>query len=335
MRQKSGRGDEHARAAAAAADAVREEESLRQRWEATQETFRERFDAPIQRATHITKATLAWFPIRVWRHFLINNGFLLGAGISYQALFAIFAAIYVAFAITGLWLGGNTDAVNAMIALINSYIPPQPTLQRCATFGRALKGVLGRMGLRAAVIASGGLSHYPGTARYAKPGPDLDFDRTFFEGVRQHGPRYATWLDGGAAEQTGNLELRSWAMLAGLFGDGTERLAALEENWHHTYAVACWTKEEVTLDALAARDLYPPIRAENAALNRALFVLRNNYDARKLYQADAAGFVARYGFSAEAAAALAAMDSDALRDNHGGHPLLTSGAVRALQGMTY
>ena len=59
----------------------------------------------------------------MWRHFLLNNGFLLAAGISYQALFAIFAAIYVAFAITGLWLGGNDDAVNAMIALINSYIP--------------------------------------------------------------------------------------------------------------------------------------------------------------------------------------------------------------------
>ena len=121
--QKSARGDEHARTAAAAADAAREEETLRQRWETTQESFRERFDAPIQRATHITKATMAWFPVRVWRHFLINNGFLLGAGISYQALFAIFAAIYVAFAITGLWLGGNAEAVNAMIALINSYIP--------------------------------------------------------------------------------------------------------------------------------------------------------------------------------------------------------------------
>ncbi len=121
--QKSARGEEHARAAAAAADAAREEETLRERWETTQESFRERFDAPIQRATHITKATMAWFPVRVWRHFLINNGFLLGAGISYQALFAIFAAIYVAFAITGLWLGGNADAVNAMIALINSYIP--------------------------------------------------------------------------------------------------------------------------------------------------------------------------------------------------------------------
>ena len=32
---------------------------------------------------------MAWFPVRVWRHFLIHNGFLLAAGVSYQALFAI------------------------------------------------------------------------------------------------------------------------------------------------------------------------------------------------------------------------------------------------------
>ncbi len=110
-------------AQAAADHAAREEETLRERWETTQESFRERFDQPIQTATKITKATMGWFPIRVWRHFLINNGFLLGAGISYQALFAIFAAVYVAFAITGIWLGGNEDAVNAMIGVVNSYIP--------------------------------------------------------------------------------------------------------------------------------------------------------------------------------------------------------------------
>ncbi|MEV8370026.1 YihY/virulence factor BrkB family protein [Microbacterium sp. NPDC064584] len=108
---------------AAAKHAAREEETLRQRWEATQETFRERFDEPLQTATKLTQATLSWFPVRVWRHFLINNGFLLGAGISYQALFAIFAAVYVAFAITGIWLGGNEDAVNAMIGVINNYVP--------------------------------------------------------------------------------------------------------------------------------------------------------------------------------------------------------------------
>ncbi len=61
--------------------------------------------------------------MRVWRHFLIENGFLLAAGVSYVALFACFAAIYVAFAITGLWLGGSEQAVDGLINLINSYIP--------------------------------------------------------------------------------------------------------------------------------------------------------------------------------------------------------------------
>lgn len=112
------------RDAQAAADAAqREEETLRRRWETTEQSLRERFDAPISRATRLTEKTMAWFPVRVWRHFLIENGFLLAAGVSYVALFACFAALYLVFAIVGLWLGGSPEAVNALIELINSYIP--------------------------------------------------------------------------------------------------------------------------------------------------------------------------------------------------------------------
>lgn len=82
-----------------------------------------RLDVAVERATALTKRTLGLFPVRVWRHFLQNNGFLLAAGVSYQALFAIFAAIYLAFAIAGLWLGGSSEAVDAFISVINSYIP--------------------------------------------------------------------------------------------------------------------------------------------------------------------------------------------------------------------
>ncbi|MFJ4999461.1 YihY/virulence factor BrkB family protein [Microbacterium sp. NPDC088619] len=82
-----------------------------------------RLDAAVERATALTKRTLGLFPVRVWRHFLQHNGFLLAAGVSYQALFAIFAAIYLAFAIAGLWLGGSSEAVDGMIDIINSYIP--------------------------------------------------------------------------------------------------------------------------------------------------------------------------------------------------------------------
>lgn len=77
----------------------------------------------LQRATAVTRRTLEWFPIRVWRHFLQHNGFLLSAGVSYQALFAAFATVYVVFASVGLWLGGSQEAVNGLIDLINSYIP--------------------------------------------------------------------------------------------------------------------------------------------------------------------------------------------------------------------
>ena len=82
-----------------------------------------RVDAAVERATALTQRTLALFPVRVWRHFLQHNGFLLAAGVSYQALFAIFAAIYLAFAVTGLWLGGSSEAVDGVIALVNGYVP--------------------------------------------------------------------------------------------------------------------------------------------------------------------------------------------------------------------
>ena len=97
--------------------------ALRLRLKDSEDSLRDRFDEPIARATKITRATLATFPVRLWRHFLNRNGFLLAAGVSYQALFAFFAGIYVAFATAGIWLGASPAAINGVIAIINSYIP--------------------------------------------------------------------------------------------------------------------------------------------------------------------------------------------------------------------
>ena len=65
----------------------------------------------------------ALFPVRVWRHFLRRNGFLLSAGMAYQSLFALFALLYVAFAGIGVWVGGSEVAVAAMIRIVNGYLP--------------------------------------------------------------------------------------------------------------------------------------------------------------------------------------------------------------------
>lgn len=100
-----------------------EVESWRDRAEGRNSAIRDRFDEPIEKVTELTRRTMKWFPVRVWRHFLQHNGFLLAAGISYQSLFAIFAVLYVAFAAAGYWLGASSTALDTLIAVINRYVP--------------------------------------------------------------------------------------------------------------------------------------------------------------------------------------------------------------------
>lgn len=85
--------------------------------------LRERFDPQIERVSALTRWTMRLFPVRVWRRFLAQSGFILSAGMSYQALFAVFAGVYVVFAVAGIWLTGNTDALRAFTTLINTYAP--------------------------------------------------------------------------------------------------------------------------------------------------------------------------------------------------------------------
>lgn len=99
------------------------EPTARERLDAFSQPIRKRFEEPITRVSTLTQKTMALFPVRVWRHFLARNGFILSAGMSYQALFAIFAAVYVVFAVAGIWLTGNEAALNAFIGILNSFAP--------------------------------------------------------------------------------------------------------------------------------------------------------------------------------------------------------------------
>lgn len=103
--------------------ASRAEPRRKEALDAFGEPLRERFGEPLQRVTEITQKTLALFPVRVWRHFLARNGFLLAAGMSYQALFAAFAAVYVVFSVAGIWFASRPETMQALEALINTYIP--------------------------------------------------------------------------------------------------------------------------------------------------------------------------------------------------------------------
>ena len=58
---------------------------------------------------------------------------------------------------------------------VNAYVPPQPRMERCYALGEAVNRALIAQSLSAVVICSGGMSHFPGTERYAEP--DLEFDK--------------------------------------------------------------------------------------------------------------------------------------------------------------
>ena len=66
---------------------------------------------------------------------------------------------------------------------VNAYLPPQPTMERCYAFGQAVGRAVTRLGLRTVVLASGGMSHFPGTDRYSNP--ELDWDNRVLEKLRR------------------------------------------------------------------------------------------------------------------------------------------------------
>ena len=112
------RGAEQESANASAAEAEE-----RRRVERLQERLQERFQEPLETVSRVTEKTLALFPVRVWRRFLAGNGFVLSAGMSYQALFAVFAGVYVVFSVAGIWLAQSPETMDALSDVINTYVP--------------------------------------------------------------------------------------------------------------------------------------------------------------------------------------------------------------------
>jgi membrane protein len=62
-------------------------------------------------------------PVRVFLHYGAQRGPLLASGLSYQAIFAVFAAIWVAFAIAGFVISANPELEDAFFRLLQTNVP--------------------------------------------------------------------------------------------------------------------------------------------------------------------------------------------------------------------
>ncbi len=70
---------------------------------------------------------VAWvtklFVVRVFLYYSKAQGALLAGGLAYQAIFAVFAAVWVGFSIIGLVVAGNRDLQQPLIDLLSSSVP--------------------------------------------------------------------------------------------------------------------------------------------------------------------------------------------------------------------
>ncbi|ROQ41495.1 membrane protein [Frondihabitans sp. PhB188] len=65
----------------------------------------------------------AFFPIRVMLLFGGKNGFVLAAGLAYQALFALFAALWSGFAVAGIVLSQSPSLQDSLFDIIDASVP--------------------------------------------------------------------------------------------------------------------------------------------------------------------------------------------------------------------
>lgn len=121
---------------------------------------------------------------------------------------------------------------------VNVYLPPQPTASRCYAWGAALADIFRARPERVVLIASGGMSHYPGTDRY--PHPDYEWDKATLAALAQGRGRELAALDNAALDGAGNVELRTWITVLGAVGEAKADVYCYEPSWHHGNAVLEW-----------------------------------------------------------------------------------------------
>jgi aromatic ring-opening dioxygenase catalytic subunit (LigB family) len=174
----------------------------------------------------------------------------------------------------------------------NTYVPPLPTPRRCEALGQAIARIVKGRKERVAIIASGGMSHFPGTHKYNYP--EFDFDRWLVSQFEAGNTDALLNMTGTQLDEVGNTELLNWAVMFGAIGRREGELIDYIPTWHHGLAMMRFLPERPrTHEATVAAAEYggfkfrnqgfqfykhPP--AEAYGLNKLLFESRHSAELR-------------------------------------------------------
>ncbi|MEK7833678.1 MAG: hypothetical protein AAB401_21505, partial [Acidobacteriota bacterium] len=188
----------------------------------------------------------------------------------------------------------------------NVYMPPLPTPKRCEALGKAIADVIASRSERVAIIASGGMSHYPGTWKY--PQPEFEFDRWVIQELEKGNADVVLDLTTEQLDAAGNTELLPWAIMLGAIGNVPGELVQYTPTWHHGHAMmrflpsrekAAATETELPkYGGLEFKEggfefyVHPP--AEAYQLNKLLFDMRHDSALRRRLLTEFDGVTSQY-----------------------------------------
>src|SRR6187397_2115671 len=80
-------------------------------------------DGFMARLRRIIAWGLSLKPVRAFFLYLEHRGPALADSVTYRTLFSVFAGVFLGFAVAGLWLSGNPEAMDALVATVQQAIP--------------------------------------------------------------------------------------------------------------------------------------------------------------------------------------------------------------------
>jgi 2,3-dihydroxyphenylpropionate 1,2-dioxygenase len=227
--------------------------------------------------------------------------------------------------------------------LVNCYLPPLPSPRRCYALGQAMAEVLAERHERVAVIASGGMSHYPGTSKYFAP--NVTFDEWIIEETRVGRYERLLGMTPEQLDEVGENELLTWFVLLGMLGGTPGSLLTYQATSHHGHGVL----QFVPPIEPPVRDSAPPPapyggheptagdyvyyrfpEPSSFALNKLLHTLIEDAGTRAAFVRDRAAVIGRAGLSETE---MCALYGDGFTDlvDLGAHPLLALSARQVVE----
>ena len=100
---------------------------------------------------------------------------------------------------------------------VNTWVDPVPTPRRCYQVGELVREVAQQRGERIAILATGGLSHFPGSPRIGEI--DTKFDHKLLEIMREGNGRTLADYSLDQLLQAGDSEFLNWMVVLGAVGD--------------------------------------------------------------------------------------------------------------------